>query len=230
MSESLQPGIDAAPSGARGPGGAPTGAPPSPPTDPRARPDSDRTLGEFNQNPSGLSFLALLREDLRTHENDLFSQGFWAIAVHRFGNWRMGVRPKLARLPFTILYKVLYKLVEWTCGISLAYTVQVGRRVRIWHHGGMILGALRIGDDVHIRQNTTFGVARRGDGRWMKPIIEDRVDIGAGAVIVGAIRVGHDSVIGANSVVSKDVPPWSIAVGVPATVRPRRQPTAATDP
>jgi serine O-acetyltransferase len=196
----------------------------SPLPDPRVRPDSDRTLGEFNQNPKGISFFALLREDLRTHENDLFSQGFWAIAVHRFGNWRMSVRPKLVRLPFTIIYKVLYKLVEWLCGISLAYTVKVGRRVRIWHHGGMILGALSIGDDVHIRQNTTFGVARRGDGRWMKPTIEDRVDIGAGAVIVGAIRVGHDSVIGANSVVSKDVPPWSIAVGVPANVRPRKRP------
>lgn len=195
--------------------------------DPRVRPESDRTLGEFNQNPRGISFLSLLREDLRTHENDLFSQGFWAIAVHRFGNWRMSVRPKLVRLPFTIIYKVLYKLVEWLCGISLAYTVKVGRRVRIWHHGGMILGALSIGDDVHIRQNTTFGVARRGDGRWMKPIIEDRVDIGAGAVIVGPVTIGHDSSIGANAVVLSDVPPNSIAVGVPAQVRPRRKPAEA---
>ena len=51
--------------------------------------------------------------------------------------------------------------VEWTCGISLPYTVRLGRRVRIWHHSGMILHARSIGDDVHIRQNTTFGVVRR---------------------------------------------------------------------
>ena len=120
--------------------------------------------------------------------------------------------------PFSILYKVLYKFVEWTCGISLAYTVTVGRRVRIWHHGGMILGARSIGDDVHIRQNTTFGVARRGDHRSQKPIIEDRCDIGCGAVIVGAITIGHDSRIGANAVVLTDVPPFSLCVGVPAKV------------
>src|SRR4029079_8679113 len=148
----------------------------------------------------------------------LFSQGFWAVALHRFGNWRMDVRPKLVRMPLSLLYKVLYKFVEWTCGISLNYPVKVGRRVHLWHHSGMILGARSIGDDVHIRQNTTFGVARRGDHRTMKPIIEDRVDIGCGAVIVGAITIGHDSQIGANAVVLKDVAHHSLAVGVPAKI------------
>ena len=122
----------------------------------------------------------------------------------------MTVRPRFLRVPFSLLYKFLYKCVEWTCGISLNYPVKVGRRVRIWHHSGMILGARCIGNDVHIRQNTTFGVARRGDSKLLKPIIEDRVDIGAGVVIAGAITIGHDSVIGANAVVLKDVPPYSL--------------------
>jgi serine O-acetyltransferase len=178
----------------------------------------DQHLGAFNLNPPGMSLWQLWKEDLRTHEGDLLSQGFWALAVHRFGNWRMGIRPKILRLPCSILYKFLYKCVEWTCGISLNYTVKVGRRVHIWHHSGMILGARSIGDDVHIRQNTTFGVARRGDNRLLKPIIEDRVDIGCGAVIAGAITIGHDSQIGANAVVLKDVPPYSVAVGIPAKV------------
>jgi serine O-acetyltransferase len=177
----------------------------------------DDRLGETNQNPIGLTLWELWKEDFRTHERDLFSQGFWAIALHRFGNWRMD-RPRLIRLPLSLLYKFLYKCVEWTCGISLNYPVKVGRRVRIWHHSGMILGARSIGDDVHIRQNTTMGVARRGDHRSLKPIIEDRVDIGCGAVIVGAITIGHDSQIGANAVVLKDVPPYSVCVGVPAKV------------
>jgi serine O-acetyltransferase len=193
-------------------------APQSPPQSaPPSHPIDDH-LGETNQNPIGMGLLELLREDLRTHERDFFSQGFWAISVHRFGNWRMDIRPKLLRAPFSLLYRFLYKFVEWTCGISLNYPVRVGRRVRIWHHGGMILGARSIGDDVHIRQNTTFGVARRGDHRSLKPIIEDRADIGAGAVIVGPITIGHDSQIGANAVVLKDVPPLSVAVGVPAKV------------
>ena len=138
------------------------------------------------------------------------------MAVHRFGNWRMGV-PKVLRPPLTLLYRFLFKWVEWTCGITLPYTVRLGRRVRIWHHGGMILHAGRIGDDVHIRQNTTFGIARR-DALHQLPVIEDRVDLGCGVVVLGAVTVGHDSVIGANAVVLKDVPPRSVAVGVPARV------------
>lgn len=198
--------------------------PPAPvtPGGPPTRPQSDVELGRHNQNPRNIGLLALLREDLATHEGDWLAQGFWALAVHRYGNWRMGIGNKFARLPFSIVYKMLYKFVEWTCGISLAYTVVVGRRVRIWHHGGMILGALSIGNDVHLRQNTTLGVARRGDGRWMKPTLEDRCDIGTGAVIVGPITIGHDASVGANAVVLKSVPPNSIAIGVPAAVRPKK--------
>jgi serine O-acetyltransferase len=170
-----------------------------------------------NQNPRGLSIMALLREDLHTHDGNLLEQGFWAVAVHRFGNWRMSIRPRALRLPFSMLYKMLYKFVEWTCGISLPFTVSLGRRVRIWHHGGMILHARSIGDDVHIRQNSTFGVARTNHN-FELPVIEDRVDIGCGVAILGHITIGHDSVIGANAVVLKDVAPCSVAVGVPAKV------------
>jgi serine O-acetyltransferase len=169
------------------------------------RPESDVLLGSRNCNPPGIGFLSLIKEDFITHERDLFSQGFWALAVQRFGNWRMGIGNRLLRMPFSLLYKVLEKLVEWLCGISLKYTVVVGRRVRIWHHGGMVLGALVIGDDVHIRQNTTFGVKQRGDPRWLKPVIGSRCDIGAGAVIVGAIEVGDDCFVGANVVLAQSV-------------------------
>jgi serine O-acetyltransferase len=165
---------------------------------------------------------ALWREDLRTHEGNLFEQGFWAVAVHRFGNWRMGL-PRLIRPPFTLLYRILFKWVEWTCGITLPYTTRLGRRVRIWHHSGMILHARSIGDDVHIRHNTTFGVVRR-DQNCEIPIIEDRVDIGCGACILGNVVVGHDSAIGANAVVVSDVPPYSVAAGVPARVVKRLRP------
>lgn len=171
--------------------------------------------GLVNQNPPGLGFVALVREDFHAHGAAYFEQGFWAIAVHRYGNWRMGVRPKILRAPFSLLYKVLYKLVEWTCGISLPYTVRVGRRVRIWHHGGMILHARSIGDDCQIRQNTTFGVARTGEDGHI-PVIGDRVDIGAGACILGSVSVGDDAVIGANAVVIRDVPPGATVGGVPA--------------
>lgn len=172
--------------------------------------------GARNLNPPGIGLLSLLREDLRTHDDKICEQGFWAVAVHRFGNWRMGLVKPL-RIPCTLVYRFLFKWVEWTCGITLPYTVKLGRRVRIWHHSGMILHAASIGDDVHIRQNTTFGIARK-DKLFELPVIEDRVDIGCGVAILGNVTVGHDSAIGANAVVLKDVPPGSVAVGVPAKV------------
>jgi serine O-acetyltransferase len=176
--------------------------------------------GESNCNPKGLGLWELLREDLRTHDGDPFEQGFWAVAVHRFGNWRMGFRWKTIRMPLTLAYRFLYKWVEWTCGISLPYTVRLGRRVRLWHYGGMILHARSIGDDVHIRHNTTFGVARRGENRAI-PVIGSRVDIGCGACILGNVSVGEDSLVGANAVVLRDVPPRSLAVGIPARILAR---------
>lgn len=159
----------------------------------------------------------MLREDLRTHDGQFLEQGFWAVAVHRFGNWRMGIRPKIVRGPFSLLYRFLFKWVEWTCGITLPYTVPLGRRVRIWHHGSMILHAHSIGDDVHIRHNTTFGVAHRGEN-YRLPTIGNRVDIGCGACILGSITLGDDSTIGANAVVLRDVPNGALAVGVPARI------------
>lgn len=179
------------------------------------RPQADIDLGRFNRNPAGIGFWALVREDFGTHESDIWSGGFWAIFVHRFGNWRMGVRPRWLRFPFSLLYRLLFHVVQMLHGILLDYTVQLGRRVHIWHQDGIILSALAIGDDVHIRQGVTMGVSRRNAPRWLRPRIGDRVDIGAGAVIVGGIVIGDDCVIGANVVLATDLPANSIAT-VPA--------------
>lgn len=173
--------------------------------------------GSTNANPTGIGFWGLVAEDFRTNERDLFSQGFWALFWHRFGNWRMVVRVRILRIPLTILYLLMYKACQWFGGIMLPYTVRVGRRVRLDHFGGMILVAQTIGDDVIVRQNTTFGIAGLDDldGR---PVIGNRVEIGAGAVIVGSLHVGEDAIIGANAVVTKSVPAGAIAGGVPAKV------------
>lgn len=171
--------------------------------------------GDYNANPADISFGALVAEDYATHGRDPLSQGFWALFWHRFGNWRMQVRPRPLRLPLTVIYRLGAKLTEWVGGIFLPYTVRVGRRVRIDHFGGMILVAHSIGDDVVIRQNTTFGIARVS-ALQDRPMIGNRVDIGAGAVLIGAITIGDGAVIGANAVVTSDVPPGAVMVGVPA--------------
>jgi serine O-acetyltransferase len=173
--------------------------------------------GDHNGNPPGLGFVGLLKEDLRTNGGTIFEQGFWAVAVHRFGNWRMGVRFKPFRAPLTIIYRLMYLFVEVTAGISLPYTIALGRRVRIWHHSGIIINARAIGDDVHIRQNTTIGVISIERAREI-PTIGHRVDIGCGACILGGVTVGDDCTIGANALVTVDVPPNSMAFGIPATI------------
>lgn len=168
---------------------------------PKAPPLSD---GATNQNPTGLSLRHLIAEDYATHGRSLASQGFWALLVHRLGNARMDL-PRLLRIPATVLYRIARVWIQMSCGIKLDYTVRVGRRLRIEHFGGIIIGARSIGDDVVIRQNTTLGIRSRADLN-AKPIIGSRVDIGAGAVIVGHVTIGDDCVIGANSVVARDVP------------------------
>lgn len=172
--------------------------------------------GKFNQNPSNITLWHLIKEDFNTHERR-FIQGFWVLLLHRYGNWRMSINNRFVRLPFSFLYKVLFPLTEIICGISLGYTVKVGRRVKLEHFGGMILVPRSIGNDVTIRQSTTMGIARKSQLNG-KPIIEDRVDIGCGVAILGDVTVGHDSVIGANAVVVSDIAPYSLAVGIPARV------------
>ena len=166
---------------------------------PRAAPTSD---GSTNANPPGVGFWHLVAEDLRTHRGDWLAQGFWCLFWHRFGNWRMSVRFKPARMVLTVIYRVMFRACQWVGGIELPYTVQVGRRVRLEHSGGMVLVARSIGNDVVLRQNTTLGIPR-DDDIHARPVLEDHVDIGAGAAVLGDITVGRGAWIGANAVVVK---------------------------
>lgn len=186
-----------------------------------ADPAAGPSRGATNENPAGIGYWALVAEDLKTHEGDPFAQGFWALLNHRFGNWRIGVRPKILRAPLTLLYRIWRKLTQITCGIDLPYTVKVGRRVKLEHFGGMILVAESIGNDVVIRQNTTFGVRSVAE-LGCNPVIEDGADIGVGVVALGRVVIGARSVVGANSVVLSDIPPDCVAVGAPARVVKRR--------
>lgn len=166
-----------------------------------------------------------LREDWQTYERDIWRQGLWVMVAYRFGRWRYGL-PRFLRPPFSFLYKLLKIWSQILTGIDLPCEVTLGRRVRIEHFGDIIVsGDTVIGDDVVLRNGVTIGL--RHTGTRGAPRIGNRVDIGAGAKILGAITVGDDSAIGANAVVLTDVPPNSIAVGVPATIKSRRPRPAA---
>jgi serine O-acetyltransferase len=181
-------------------------------------------VGQIEQygNPSGLSLAQLVREDYETNGRDWSAPGFRALAVHRFGNWRMGVEPKLLRAPLSILYRTLFRFVRNHYGIELPFSVRVGRRVSIDHQSGIVIhGYTVIGDDCRIRQNTTMGVRSLNDPN-AAPVLERGVDVGAGAVIVGRITIGEGASIGANAVVLQDVPAGALAIGVPAKIVDRK--------
>jgi serine O-acetyltransferase len=163
-----------------------------------------------------------IREDWRTYERQWTRQGLWVMAVYRFGNWRYGIRNRALRIPFSIIYKLLKVLSEILTGIDLPCEARLGRRFRIDHFGGIVIsGDAVFGDDCIIRNGVTVGL--RHTGHRGAPVIGNRVDIGAGAKLLGSIHVGDDVAVGANAVVITDVPSNSIAVGVPASIRTRKK-------
>jgi serine O-acetyltransferase len=162
--------------------------------------------------------------DLRSHGGNWAAQGFWALVVYRFGRWRYVVRPVILRKALSLIYRVAYKMVQIVCGIELPCEVELGRNFVIDHSGGIVIsGYAKFGDSCRIRNGVVVGLSRTDDP--CAPVIGNNVDIGAGAKLLGRVTIGDNCLIGANAVVIRDVPANSIAVGVPAVVKPRKPST-----
>lgn len=159
------------------------------------------------------------RDDARVYKRFYLAQGFWALRIHRFGAARRSFRSPIIRMPWGAAHLILSKLSEIFFGIYLGKDARIGRRLNIEHFGSIIVhNRAVIGDDCTLRQDVTIGM-RRTDRPLEAPVIGDRVDIGAGAKILGPVTIGDDARIGANAVVLIDVPPGALAVGVPAVVK-----------
>ena len=99
--------------------------------------------------------------------------------------------------------------------------VRLGRNFVIDHAGGVIVsGYASFGDNCRIRTGVVIGLAHIGEP--CAPQIGDNVDIGAGAKLLGNIRIGNNVLVGANAVVLKDIPDNCVAVGVPASIKERK--------
>ena len=162
-----------------------------------------------------------IREDWRAHDCCWSRHGFWALVIYRFGSWRYGIRPRVLRAPLSFAYKLLKFFSEMLLGIEIPCETTIGRRLVIEHVGGIVIsGDAVFGDDCVLRNGVTVGLRNRNHRG--SPRVGNRVDIGAGAKLLGPIRIGDDVAIGANAVVLCDVPDGCIAVGVPAQVKARR--------
>jgi serine O-acetyltransferase len=149
----------------------------------------------------------------------LKEQSVWAIAVYRFGR-RNDRRPAgLVRRVGDRFYWLAFRITETLTGISIPKSARVGPGLRIYHFGTIIIHSdAVIGANCTLRHGVTIG--DRGDNGPI-PILEDDVDLGAYAQVLGGVRVGRGAKIGAMSVVLCDVPPGAVAVGVPARILDR---------
>lgn len=184
-----------------------------------------------------MGVLRTVREDLkaaRGHdpaarsnlENAVVYSGLHAIWAHRVAH-RMWAVPAL-RGPA----RVLAQFARFLTGVEIHPGATIGRRFFIDHGMGVVIGeTTEIGDDVMLYHGVTLG-GRSLAKTKRHPTIGNRVTIGAGAKVLGPVVVGDDSAIGANAVVTRDVPVDSIATGIPATVRHRsgRQHEELVDP
>jgi serine O-acetyltransferase len=166
-----------------------------------------------------------IRQDFRANGRRFGAQGFWALAVYRLGRWRYGVRPAWLRKFFSLIYRILFKLIQIVTGIELPCEAMIGRHLTIDHFGGIIVsGYAQFGNHCRIQNDVVVGL--RSPDRPGVPVIGNNVDIGAGAKLLGPIFIGDNVVIGANAVVICDVPDNCSAIGVPAIVK-SREPLAA---
>lgn len=162
----------------------------------------------------------LIKADYRAYGLTPFSaatglltlHSFWLIVSYRLAHWLAGRRVRLLPGMLRALGVLL-----WSADI--APSASIGPGFRVAHSVGIVIGGgVKAGANLEVFQNVTIGGRDRTRGGVDMPEIGDNVTIFAGAAVLGPISIGHNSAIGANSVVIADIPPDSVVAGVPAAV------------
>lgn len=143
----------------------------------------------------------------------LIYSGVHAVWAYRFAHMLWYKSPALQPLA-----RGISQVARFLTGIEIHPGAKIGRRFFIDHGMGVVIGeTAEVGDDVLMYHQVTLG--GRARGRFKRhPTVGDRVLLGAGAKIIGAITIGDDAKIGANALVVKDVAPGAVIVGIPSKV------------
>ncbi|MPR12984.1 serine O-acetyltransferase [Microvirga tunisiensis] len=167
-------------------------------------PVSDSKPEASDQPHDAIGFWRLIREDGGANLGSVWRPGFQAMVMYRIGRW--AAEAPLPRAPALWFAKVLHVFIRNFYGIELYWDAKIGRRFTIGHQGGIVIHQFcTIGDDCMIRQNATIGAADHFSPE-LAPVIGNNVEIGAGATIIGKIRIGNNVKIGPNAVVTTDIP------------------------
>jgi serine O-acetyltransferase len=182
-------------------------------------------------------FAQLVRQDLFRYEGELGGRAWWHAWRHEAG-FRLSVLMRLGRLFHSHaatrygLYHVVAFFYHQACvryGVHIALATEIGGGLYIPHALNIVVNSrCRIGRNCNLLQGVTLGIAHRGK-RLGTPVIGDNVYIGPGAVIFGSISIGDEAAIGANCVVTKDVPTRGVVVGVPGKIISRDGSTGYVD-
>jgi len=156
----------------------------------------------FERDPAARSTLEVI----------LTYSGLHAIWFHRISHW-------LWNHKFYTLARVISQFARFLTGVEIHPGAKIGRRLFIDHGMGIVIGeTCEIGDDVSLYQGVTLGGTGKEKGK-RHPTIGNHVLIASGAKVLGSMKIGDYSKIGAGSVVLSEVPPHSTVVGIPGRIK-----------
>lgn len=164
------------------------------------------------------SWRHLLVHVLFSDGGERFSDGVKYMFYFRLCRYLKTQRPRVVFWPLYRIAKRIFTHYKYKFGCSIPLWTSIGRGFYIGHIRDIVINdAAVIGENCNIGQGVTIGQANRGR-RKGTPVIGRNVYVGPGAKIVGAVRVGDHAAIGANCVVSDDVPDYAVVVGIPGRV------------
>lgn len=162
-----------------------------------------------------------LRRDITKYKDPAWyvSPGFWIVAIFRFGMWSASLPNGFLRIPTWVLYRLLrlplrHHVHLWAgCGGP-----RIGAGLHLIHPTNVMIGSdVEIGEDCLIFHDVTLGTGQIPG----MPKIGNNVDIYPGARVLGGVRIGNRSMVGANCVVTRDIPAESMLLAAPGRVIPR---------
>lgn len=162
-----------------------------------------------------MNIFRLIASDLKANRRN--PKGAFICVNYRIAHQCVGA-PFLLK-PLAYAWILVYKAVsEYIVGTEIHWRAKIGPFLTVYHAYGLVVNSNAvIGANCVLRHGVTIGVKETNES-LASPILGDRVDVGAGAILIGGISVGDDAIIGAGSVVVKDVPRGAVVAGNPARI------------